>query len=103
VPWTVAAGDGFGLESLCQIYDQNEDPYDANNAPLGAVPQTIFACPQANEIRILPNNWIAGNYAGNIEVLDRCYSVSKCTDGASQTILATEIASDRGLAYITGP
>lgn len=102
-PWTVAAGSFFGLEALCQAYDKNEDPYHPNNVALGTAAQKVFSCPNDNEIHLAPTNWIAGNYAANSEVLDRCNSPLKCTDGASCTILAVEIAGQQGLAYITGP
>lgn len=102
-PWTIVIGPFSGLEGLAGAYDTTGDPWTPTNAPLGKTSPPLFRCPSSPEVRLEPSGWVASNCAANIEILGRCNTIARCTDGASHTCLAVEISSALGLPYVTGP
>ena len=103
-PWTIAVAPQLDQRSLAITYEHHFDPFSsAANAELGKQSIPIFHCPSDVVTTIAPHDWIASNYAANLELIRPNGSLDRIRDGTSQTGLAIEVASARGLAQITGP
>lgn len=103
-PWTIAVAPHFGQRPWAAAYDNQLDPFSsASNSELGKHSISILLCASDVIATIAPHDWIASNYAANFELIRPNGSLDRIRDGTSQTGLAIEVSSARGLAQITGP
>ena len=103
-PWPVAIAPYLDQASLYDAYDHNFDAFQSpSNERLGTQVWPIFQCPSDRASPIAPQGWWPSSYAANIELVNVGGSLSRCTDGTSNSGLAIEIALSDGLAVFTGP
>lgn len=101
-PWSISIAPDLDLRQLFDEYDQNHDPAtSATNLDLGKRRISTYMCPSDHEAVVEPNGWRVGNVAMNFEMLG--LAPEHCLDGTTNTVAAVEVASERGLAWITGP
>ena len=103
-PWPVAIAPYLDQVPLYNAYDHNVDAFQSpSNERLGTQIWPVFQCPSDRPTLIPPQSWWPSSYAGNIELIGAGGSLNRCTDGASHSGLAIEIALSDGLAVFTGP
>ena len=103
IPWTIAIAPCLEMGALFNSYDQTQTySNSAANSALGTTKIKAYACP-SDPGRLVPKtNWVAGNYAFNVEMMI-AGSPLNCPGGTSNTCLAFEIASTPPFGWITGP
>lgn len=103
-PWTIAAAPQYGQRPIYDAFDHRFHPLTSEaNAELGTRPIALFLCPSEPVSRIAPENWVASNYAANIELVHAGGSPRDCLDGSSHTVLCFHISGSLGQAQILGP
>lgn len=101
-PWPVAVAPAADRAELYARYDHLQTAFSsAINSLLGEEAFPLLTCPSDEQYRISPWNWVASNIVTNDTLHGATPAV--CTDGLSQTMLATEILAAHGHGWITGP